>query len=111
MFIEVTKKEKVELTLETIKYVCFADKRFYRFTPLAENIEVLSFRDNGNEFELELRAKIYEHEVDILNCQREFAKEISAHEFNETLQSKLLLHLPPKISEPEADLLLQGKLS
>jgi hypothetical protein len=93
MLLEIQKTEMIEITLEKVLYVCFADRRYYRFTPIdnGDNIEVLQFAEMDNNFDLQCRKGLFDSMIPIINLKHEYAKEITEDEFNIKLQD-LLLH-------------------
>jgi hypothetical protein len=91
MLIEIQKTETREVVLNETRYVCFADRGYYRFTPVKDNIEVLMYRDREDEFELSCRIGLWESQIAILELTHVYAVKITEDEFNTKLQD-LLLH-------------------
>ncbi len=93
MLIEIQKTETREIPLTETRYVSFADKMYYRFTPTEDNIRVLHFQERNDELDVTSKLGLYDSQVGILELTREYAKEITEDEFNTKLQELLLKYI------------------
>ncbi len=95
MLLEITKKEMREVVLNETRYVCHADRSYFRFTPKDGDVEVLNFIEwaETKEFKVDSRIGLYEHQIDIIEVTGKYMKEITEDEFNTKLQELLLKYI------------------
>lgn len=96
MLLEIQKTEMVEILLDAPKYILFAERIYYRFTPENDTIKVLRFQHevtSNLSFSLSATKGLYESDIPVLNLTSEFAKEITEDEFNNELQKQLLANI------------------
>ena len=99
MLIEIQKTEVREIALKETRFVSYAERMYYRFTPvligesLEDNIEVLVFHELNNEFSLSVKNGLYESQINIVELTHVNAVEITEDEFNTKLQELLLKYI------------------